>query len=204
MTDKANQEPPKVFINCPFDPQFEPLRDALIVSCVACGFFPTSAVVKGGGGRLRIDRILDELETSLYSIHDMSRSTGAGQYNLARFNMPLELGMAIYLSRANGGQHDWLALVPDGPAHAAYISDLSGFDPEVYDGTEAQMISRVVSYLAVRDEAVPGIGARLVCDVMPSFRNEKSVAVEKWNGQAPPWVDLVEAARRALVSRVGQ
>jgi hypothetical protein len=94
--------------------------------------------------------------------------------------------------------------VSAGPAHAAYISDLSGFDPEVYDGTEAQMISRVVSYLAVQAEALPGIGARFVCDVMPSFRKEKSVAVHKWNGQPPPWVDLVEAARRALLTRVGQ
>lgn len=32
---------------------------------------------------------------SKYSVHDLSRCRGEGDENLARFNMPLELGMAM-------------------------------------------------------------------------------------------------------------
>ncbi len=40
-------------------------------------------------------RIVRALANSKYLIHDLSRCTGEGIENVARFNMPLELGMAM-------------------------------------------------------------------------------------------------------------
>jgi hypothetical protein len=70
-------------------------------------------------------------------IHDLSRCTGEGGENLARFNMPLELGMAMarrYMGTAN--DHEWLILAPKGHAYLRFVSDLAAFDPATHDGTE--------------------------------------------------------------------
>ena len=51
---------------------------------------------------------------SQYSIHDLSRYRGQGDANLARFNMPLELGFAMARRFMDEASHDWLVLVPEG------------------------------------------------------------------------------------------
>jgi hypothetical protein len=69
---------------------------------------------------------------SKYSIHDLSRSTGEGGENLARFNMPLELGMAAAFRFERHGSdrpHRWLALVHGGYAYRRFLSDLAGGGP---------------------------------------------------------------------------
>jgi hypothetical protein len=84
-----------VYINCPFDAEYSVLFDAVLFSAVCCGFMPRSALESGSVAEPRLSRITRALFSCRYSIHDLSRSTGAGSENLARFNMPLELGMAL-------------------------------------------------------------------------------------------------------------
>ena len=91
---------------------------------------------------------------SKYSIHDLSKTHGEGQENLARFNMPLELGMVLGIrclgeseGRISGYRHDWLALVPDTPVHRRAISDLDGFDASTHDETPATVLGRVQPWL---------------------------------------------------------
>ena len=93
-----------------------------------------TALVTGASSGLgaRFSRILATIAASKYSIHDLSRSRGEGDENLARLNMPLELGMAaaFCFERENSGRpHRWLALVPEGYAYQSFVSDLAGFDP---------------------------------------------------------------------------
>jgi hypothetical protein len=57
------------------------------------------------------------MSESKYSIHDLSRFTVEGADNHARFNMPLELGMAFALRserESSSRQHNWFVLVPEG------------------------------------------------------------------------------------------
>ena len=106
-----------VFINCPFDRNYQDLLLAVVFSVLAHGFLPRSARETEGDPEPRFSRILGTIAGSKYSIHDLSRSTGEGDDNLARFNMPLELGMAAALRFEREGSlrpHRWLALVPDG------------------------------------------------------------------------------------------
>ena len=90
-----------VFINCPYDSEYEPFRDALFFTIVCCGFIPRSADESGKVSVSRMDRIFYAVYTSNYSIHDLSRCRGEGEQLLARFNMPLELGLAMAFRVAN-------------------------------------------------------------------------------------------------------
>ena len=102
-----------VFINCPFDAAYLPLFDAILFSIVCCGFMPRSALESGTLAEPRLARVASALFSCRYSIHDLSRSTGEGIENLARFNMPLELGMAMARRFMDPDEHDWLLLVPN-------------------------------------------------------------------------------------------
>src|SRR5580704_10530586 len=101
-----------VFINCPFDADYAPLFDAIMFATVCCGFVPRSALESGTVSEPRLARIISAVSGCKYSIHDLSRCTGEGSDNFARFNMPLELGMAMALRFLDPlSEHDWLVLV---------------------------------------------------------------------------------------------
>lgn len=187
-----------VFINCPFDAEFEPLFQAIIFSIVSCDFTPRSALETGTVAEPRMDRITRAIFSSKYSIHDLSRCRGEGDEQLARFNMPLELGIAMarrYETRNTRDQHDWLLLVPDGHVYLKVVSDLAGFDPMKYDGSVETIIQRVISWLATRPDTTPPPTPKAVLDSLPAFIQEYDQLREEW-GIEPPWPYVVEAARK--------
>jgi hypothetical protein len=189
-----------VFINCPFDPDYEPLRDALLLAVVSCGFVPRSALESGRVSVARMDRIFQALYTSNYSIHDLSRCRGEGEEVLARFNMPLELGIAMsrrYRSE-QAGPHDWLVLVPTKAPYAHFVSDLAGFDLPPYDGTELSLIQQVMSWLMIHPEALSGLPPDEVMKRLGAFREAKAKLKTQW-GQIP-WRLLVDAACKAVAA----
>lgn len=144
-----------VFLNCPYDDAFAPLFHASILTIVALGFTPRCARESEGDADPRIDRIARGLRESRYSIHDLSRFQGEGPDNLARFNMPLELGMAVtlrHIGKDAGPQHNWVALVPPGFVHQKVISDLAGFDPPSHDGTPMSLIKAIVAWLTLQPD----------------------------------------------------
>jgi hypothetical protein len=133
MTEDHPKYEKSVFINCPYDPEFEEMFLAIVFTVAAFGFIPRSARDSEGRADTRIDRITEALANSKYSIHDLSRFTGEGTDNIARFNMPLELGIALalrYERRNDGPGRNWLVLVPGGHQYQRFVSDLAGFDPE--------------------------------------------------------------------------
>src|ERR1700722_10780419 len=112
-----------VFINCPFDGEYSALFDAIVFAAVCCGFVPRSALESGTVSEPRMARIIGAVSGCKYSIHDLSRCTGEGSENYARFNMPLELGMAMALRFMDpASEHDWLVLVPQGHAYLRFVS----------------------------------------------------------------------------------
>ena len=125
-----------VFINCPFDSRYSALFDAIVFATVCCDFMPRSALESGTVAEPRLARITRAVFSSRYSIHDLSRCTGEGDENFARFNMPLELGMAMarrFMDKTD--EHDWLVLVPQGHAYLRFMSDLAAYDPATHDGS---------------------------------------------------------------------
>ncbi len=185
-----------VFINCPFDEEFEPLFQAIIFAVDACGFTPRSALESGTVAELRMERIKRAIFSSKYSIHDLSRYRGEGDQHLARFNMPLELGMAIahqYFGYSKDNQHDWAALVPQGNVYVKVISDLAGYDLLRYDGTVETIVQKVMSWLVTRPDASRKPSPRKVLGELPVFTTEVARLKEHW-GPEPIWADIVEAA----------
>ena len=80
-----------MFINCPFDEDYEPLFRAMVFTIFSCGFIPQCA--KGVSNQnLRFQRIIELIGECRHGIHDLSRiELGA----MPRNNMPLELGVFI-------------------------------------------------------------------------------------------------------------
>ena len=185
-----------VFVNCPFDEEFEPTFDAIVFATVCCGFMPRSALETGSVAESRIERIVRAVFSSRYSIHDLSRCKGEGSEQLARFNMPLELGIAMarrFMAPTEDMKHDWLLLVPEEHQYLKFVSDLAGFDPLRYDGTTGSAVPKVMLWLATRPDAIETPTPTAVLDALPQFEREASRLKDEWHGSVP-WADLVLAA----------
>ena len=162
-----------VFINCPYDNVYEPLFHAVVLAVAALGFTPRCARESEGQADPRIVRISRGLMESKYSIHDLSRFQGEGPDNLARFNMPLELGIALGMRTLKEGTdqaHNWLALVPEKFIHHQFISDLAGYDAPDHDQQPATIIRRVAAWLSLQpDFTPPAPTAKTILGAYPGF-----------------------------------
>lgn len=188
-----------VFINCPFDHEYQNLMLAIVFTTVAHGFIPRSARETEGDAEPRFSRILRTIAGSKYSIHDLSRSTGEGGDNLARFNMPLELGMAAafrYEREGSENTHRWLALVPDGFAYQRFISDLAGFDPARHNSSIQSIIREVSAWLRTLEDVLdPAPSALQISESFPDYQGElvnlQAAALDKQT-----WADILIAASK--------
>jgi hypothetical protein len=85
-----------VFINCPFDDEYQPLFEAVVFCVTACGFRARCTLEETDAGEVRIDTIYGLIRECNHGIHDISRTEVKGQpYQLPRFNMPFELGIFL-------------------------------------------------------------------------------------------------------------
>jgi hypothetical protein len=191
-----------VFINCPFDAEYAPLFEAIIFATICCDFHPRSALETGTVAEPRMERIAGAIFSSKYSIHDLSRCRGEGDEQLARFNMPLELGIALaqrYLTRGTPEQHDWLVLVPEGHTYAKVVSDLAGFDPKKHDQKVETITQCVMSWLVTRPEIILAGTAspptpKAVINALPGFQAELVKLKQDW-GNETPWLYILEMAK---------
>jgi hypothetical protein len=184
-----------VFVNCPFDLGYRPVFDAIVFATLCCGFLPRCAVETGTAAQSRMDRILAAMQGSKYSIHDLSRCRGEGDMNLARFNMPLELGMAMsqrFSGKTKKDGHDWLVLVPRGHSYKRFLSDLAGYDPMEYDGSLDTVVPTVMAWLATRPDAVETPTPKAVLAAVPGFASAREELCSAWCDQVP-WPDLLTA-----------
>lgn len=77
-----------VFLNFPYDHQFEPLFLAYLSGICAYGLTPRVALEIPGGER-RLDRIIELIESCRYSFHDLSRvELDLRRPRTPRMNMP--------------------------------------------------------------------------------------------------------------------
>jgi len=81
-----------VFINCPFDTDYQPKLEAITFAVYRCGFYPESALSEDNALDNRLTKIEDLLSKCKYGIHDISR-VELNLHGYPRFNMPFELGL---------------------------------------------------------------------------------------------------------------
>jgi hypothetical protein len=190
-----------VFINCPNDDLFERLFHALVLAIAALGFTPRCARDSEGQADPRMVRISKGLSESKYSIHDLSRFQGEGPQNLARFNMPMELGIAHgmrSLRPETGSSHNWLVFVPKDFVHLKFISDLAGFDVPQQDGQPATIVREVAKWLSLQPDFEPPVPtAKTILGAYPAFCTLLDAAKADALGTLT-WPAIVKAAESVV------
>lgn len=84
-----------VFINCPFDAEYETLFHVIVFAVIHCGYNVRCALEAEDTGATRIDRIYRLIEECRFGIHDIARIEHDSINALPRFNMPFELGLFL-------------------------------------------------------------------------------------------------------------
>lgn len=142
-----------VFVNCPFDPEYKPIADAIAFTVLACGFTVRSAAEIVDSGELRLTKIIRLIECCGLSIHDLSRVELDAANNLPRFNMPLELGIALgmkYLGRSHLRDHAPLVLDSEKFRYQKFASDLAGVDISAHANDPGKAILKVRNFLVTQ------------------------------------------------------
>jgi hypothetical protein len=134
-----------VFLNCPFDQEYKLILKPLLFTLRSLGFYPKISETLDSG-EARVKGIEKLIEDSKYSIHDLSRMQASAKNELARFNMPFELGLDLGCKRFKGGIHAekrCLILDEEKYRYQKAISDLSGNDIS-FHGSEPENAVREV------------------------------------------------------------
>jgi hypothetical protein len=141
----------QVFLNYPFDQDSEAVSMAMHFAVVAAGLLPVCAWDLTSPDRPRLEMLVDTISSCQYSAHDFSRCRGEGIENFARFNMPVEMGMALfYALQTQRAGHRCAFFVTTPNDYKVFASDFAGLDPLVYD-SEIALLLRMYEWL--RDTA---------------------------------------------------
>lgn len=139
-----------VFINCPFDPQYQSLFRAVLFAVHDCGFRARSALEVEDSGEVRVQKILRIIGESPYGIHDISR------IDVPRFNMPLELGLFLG-ARAFGSSEQQakrcIVLDEEPYRYQKHCSDIAGQDIRAHGGKPNAAIEIVRNWLSTTPPA---------------------------------------------------
>lgn len=139
-----------VFINCPFDEEYEPMFHGIIFAIFDCGFVPRCTLEEDDASQIRIDKIYSIINACRYGIHDISRTELDLKNNLPRFNMPLELGLFLSAKRFGSGKHiKKSCLIFDKKAYRyqKFISDIAGQDINAHNNVPKNAIIIVRNWL---------------------------------------------------------
>jgi hypothetical protein len=187
----ARHKSQSVFLNIPYDDQFEDLYLAYIVGLTQLGLKINATLAVPNQGRL--GRIVQLIERSDVSIHDLSRielSSG-----IPRFNMPLELGLALYRSHMTGGKHRVYVFERKAYRTQQSTSDINGIDPQIHNGRPKGVMAglRNIFHQPKGTTTVPEMLAsyRAVKRRLPEFRKK---AGTKSAFEASVLIDLILAA----------
>jgi hypothetical protein len=126
-----------VFLNIPYDNAFEALYLAYIVGLTQLGLRVNAAVAVPNQGRLKT--IIELIEQSDLSIHDLSRIEVSR--GVPRFNMPIELGLALYRSHVTRGRHRVFIFESRRYRAQRSTSDVNSIDPQIHNGTPKGLMS---------------------------------------------------------------
>jgi hypothetical protein len=131
-----------VFLNVPFDKDYGPFFITLIAGLTGLGRKPRCVLELPSGGLNRLDRIFNLIAGCGASIHDLSRVGLFGDFQVPRFNMPFELGIAYTLSRQS--PHSFFVLEEKSFRIQASLSDLNGHDPHIHNGDPTGLLRCVL------------------------------------------------------------
>jgi len=172
-----------VFINCPFDAEYQPLFRALVFAVHDCGFLARCALEVDDSGQPRIEQLYDLIGRSRLGIHDISR-TELNENGLPRFNMPLELGIFLGATRFGIQRHREKAskvLDVDRYRFQEFISDIAGQDPAAHNGDPAKAIVIVRDWLQAQQRVKARIpSGTIIAERYRQFQYELPVVCQPY------------------------
>ena len=150
-----------VFVNCPFDDDYQPMRDAIVFTVFDCGYVARCALEIDDASDARIEKIGRIIADSKFGVHDICRTELDPDTNLPRFNMPLELGMFLGAKRfGERRQKDKMCLILDREPYRfqSFISDIAGQDIRAHRNAPHLAIKLVRNWLsdASKRSTIPG------------------------------------------------
>ena len=157
---KSSHYNDNVFLNCPFDPDYKQLFDAMVFAIHDCGFIPRCALEEEDASQVRIDKIYNIIADCRYGIHDISRTELDKVSGLPRFNMPLELG--VFLGAKKFGinkqkRKNCLILDKAQYRYQEFISDIAGQDIQAHNNNPEGIITVVRNWIrtASKRQTIP-------------------------------------------------
>jgi len=155
-----------VFINCPFDSEYQPLFHAVVFAVLDCGYTVRCALEAEDTGPTRIDKIYKLIEECRFGVHDVSRIEHDAVNALPRFNMPFELGLFLGARQFGGTTQrakSCLVLDAERYRYQKFLSDIAGQDIRQHGNEPAQAVGAVRDWLAgtrpKRGRPLPGATA---------------------------------------------
>ena len=156
---RKSSESKFVFLNIPYDRQFEPLCLAYICGIACFGLVPRATLEIPGDRRL--NRILDLIKSCSVSLHDLSRvQLDRVKPRTPRFNMPFELGLAIAREKLVDPTQAWLVFESVNRRAEKSLSDIAGTDVYIHGGT-IRGVLRQLSNAFIRQELQPTLAQML-------------------------------------------
>ena len=156
-----------VFVNCPFDKDYAPLLEAAIFCVVYLGFSPRLANERVEAGENRLDKIVEMMRESKYSIHDLSRCKAKSSSEFFRMNMPFEFGIDVGFRRSGVERFNkkkFLIFEEEPFDLKQTLSDTAGQDVEFHHCDYELIIKKVRDFFRV-EANVPAPGpSRLISD----------------------------------------
>ena len=152
-----------VFVNCPFDEEYEPLLQAILFCLVRFGLRPRIATERNQAGETRLQKIIELIEASKYSIHDLSRCQAKAEGEHYRLNMPFELGLDIGCRQFGQDHSDKQILMMEEQKYRyqASISDLAGVDIVAHGAKLDVVIRKVRNWLVSQGGFDPVAAAKV-------------------------------------------
>ncbi|MFL6262078.1 MAG: hypothetical protein ACJ76Y_20470 [Thermoanaerobaculia bacterium] len=166
---------PGVFINCPFDLQYQHLFEAIVFAVADCGFQPRCALEADDGSQIRIEKIFNIISECRFGIHDLSKTELDATNQLPRFNMPLELGIFLGAKRfGNTEQKRKVCLILDREKYRyqKFISDIAGQDIRSHGDDPKTAIVIVRNCVRSSSSTVSMPGGEVIAARYQVFRQE--------------------------------
>ena len=170
-----------VFINCPFDPDYDAILQAILFCVVYLGFVPRLARERSDSSEMRVEKITGLIEASLYSIHDLSRCVAKKRGEHFRLNMPFELGIDWACRRYFGDGREakrFLILEEKPYRYQVALSDISGCYIQYHAADFQQAVRKVRNWL-VSEAGIAADGAARILARYADFQGwyfEKQLA----------------------------
>lgn len=147
LVDKRScMNPDAIFINCPFDNKYKPMLRAMLFVARFYGLEVKIASSDTDSKSNRLERIIELMKESKYSIHDLSKLKSEKRKEYYRMNMPFELGLDYGI-----GGKEMIFLIFEDEAYKLKIalSDINGWDVRPHNNKPEQLILEFRKWIVV-------------------------------------------------------